>query len=63
MDHRSTEAFAREVEAAALRAQGLREEAIRAFWDAVAARLGAALRTLRARLVRRSRADTLFPEA
>lgn len=63
MDYRHTEAFARELEAAALRAQGLRQEAIRVFWGAVAARTGAALRALRARLARRPRADTVFPEA
>jgi hypothetical protein len=59
MDYRCTEAFAREVEAAALRAQGLRREAIAAFWSGAAARARALLR----RLVPRSRADTLYPEA
>lgn len=63
MDYRHTEAFARELEAAALRAQGLRREAIRAFWDALAARIGAIWRAVRAALARRSRADTVFPEA
>jgi hypothetical protein len=63
MDHRCTEAFARELEAAALRAGGLRQEAIAAFWHAVAAAVRAAWRALRRRLLRRSRVDTLFPEA
>jgi hypothetical protein len=63
MDHRHTEAFAREMEAAALRAEGLRQEAIRAFWHAVATRLRAAWGVLRRLLLRRSRIDTLYPEA
>ena len=63
MDHRCTEAFARDIEAAALRAEGLRQEAIGAFWHAVATGLRAGWRALRRRLVRPSRTDTLFPEA
>ena len=63
MDYRRTEAFAREIEAAALRAEGLRQEAIAAFWRAVAMRLRAAWDALLQRLAGRSRADRLYPEA
>jgi hypothetical protein len=63
MDYRCTEAFAREIEAAALRAEGLRQEAIHAFWHAVAAGVRAAWGALLRRLVRPSRTDILFPEA
>lgn len=59
MDPRCTEAFAREIEAAALRAEGLRQEAMRAFWHAV----GEGARALWRRLLRPSRIETLFPEA
>ena len=63
MDYRCTEAFAREIEAAALRAEGLRQEAIDAVWHAVAARLRAGWTALLRRQLRPSRSDTLFPEA
>jgi hypothetical protein len=63
MDYRHTEAFARELEAAALRAEGLRQEAIGAFWHAIAEGLRAAWRALRRRLLSTSRINTLFPEA
>jgi hypothetical protein len=63
MDYRCTEAFAREMEAAALRAEGLLQEAIHAFWHAAAMRLRAAWGVLRRHLLRRSRIDTLYPEA
>jgi hypothetical protein len=63
MDYRCTEAFAREMEAAALRAQDLRQEAVHAFWHAVGSGLRAAWRALLHRLVRRSRTESLFPEA
>ncbi|MEJ8839481.1 hypothetical protein [Ramlibacter sp. AN1133] len=63
MDYRSTEAFARDIEAAALRAQGLRQEAITAFWQALGAGIRAAWAALLRRLVRAPRTDTLFPEA
>jgi hypothetical protein len=59
MDYRHTEAFARELEAAALRAEGLRQHAIDAFWHAVA---GGARRLWR-RLLRTCRIHTLLPEA
>ena len=63
MDYRCTEAFAREMEAAALRAEGLRQEAIGAFWHAIGAGVRAAWSALLRRLVRPSRTETLFPEA
>jgi hypothetical protein len=63
MDYRCTEAFAREIEAAALRAEGLRQEAIDAFWRAIAVRARLAWGALLRRLVRPSRTETLFPEA
>ena len=62
MDHRCTEAFARDIEAAALRAEGLRQEAIHAFWHAVGTGLRSAWAALVRRLTRPSRVDTLFPE-
>ena len=62
MDYRHTEAFARELEAAALRAQGLRQEAITAFWHALAEGVRKLARALWRRLMC-SRADTLYPEA
>jgi hypothetical protein len=49
MDHRHTEDFARRMEAAGLRAQALRNEAIDAFFASIAR----ALRSLAARLAHR----------
>ena len=63
MDYRCTEAFAREMEAAALRAEGLRQEAIRAFWHVIGRSVRATWGALLRWLVRPSRAETLFPEA
>ena len=63
MDYRHTEAFAREIEAAALRAECLRQEAIGAFWHALVRSTRAAWTALLRRLVHPSRIDTLFPEA
>ena len=61
MDYRHTEDFARQIEAAALRAPGLRAQAINAFWGAVFAAIGRGWRALRDRLARRG--DALLPEA
>lgn len=58
MDYRHTEDFARRMEAAELRAQVLRDEAIAAFFAAI----GRALRGLLHRMTW-SRADKLLPEA
>jgi hypothetical protein len=49
MDYRHTEDFARQMEAAALRARHLRGEAVEQFWNAI----GAALRRLWHRLQHR----------
>jgi hypothetical protein len=46
MDYRHTEAFARQMEAAELRARGLRREAIAQFWSDAARWLRGAWRTL-----------------
>jgi len=58
MDYRHTEDFARRMEAAELRAQALRNEAI----DALFAAIARALRTAYAR-VAHHRSDELLPEA
>jgi len=58
MDYRHTEDFARRMEAAELRAQVLRDEAISAFFAA----MGRALRRLVHRITG-SRADRVLPEA
>jgi hypothetical protein len=58
MDYRHTEDFARSMEAAELRAQLLREEAITAFFAAI----GRALRRL-AHRVTGAPSDELLPEA
>lgn len=49
MDHRHTEAYARQMEAAALRAHDLRREAIAVFWIGVARAARTAMRWLAAR--------------
>ena len=61
MDYRHTEDFARQIEDAALRAPGLRAQAINAFWGAVFAAIGRGWRALRHRLA--TRGDALLPEA
>ena len=63
MDHRCTEAFARDIEAAALRAEGLRQEAIDAFWRATGAVLRSAWDALRRRVARAADTGVIFPEA
>lgn len=59
MDHRDTEDFARRMEAAELRAQWLRQQAIDA-WFAAAARI---LRSAAHRLAHPHRGDKLLPGA
>ena len=61
MDYRHTEDFARDMEAAALRARYLREEALDAFF----ARLGRTLRSAGRAVVRAfaHRRDKFLPEA
>ena len=58
MDYRHTEVFARQMEAAALRAGCLRERALHAFWHAVALRLRAGWHRLVA-----GRSEQFLPEA
>jgi hypothetical protein len=61
MDYRHTEDFARQIEAAALRAPGLRAQAVDAFWRGVFGGIGRGWRALRHRLA--TRGDTMQPEA
>jgi hypothetical protein len=62
MDHRDTEDFARRMEAAELRAQALRHEAVEALWNAAAAGLRRAFAALR-RAGPHGRSDPALPEA
>jgi hypothetical protein len=62
MDYRHTEDFARQMEAAALRAPALRAQAANAFWKWVFAGIGRAAQALRHRLAGGGRADTMRPE-
>jgi hypothetical protein len=52
MDYRDTEDFARRMEAAALRAPGLRAQAASAFWDWVFTRIAIGLRQMKTAAVR-----------
>jgi hypothetical protein len=63
MDYRHTEDFARQMEAAALRAPALRGEAIAVFWGAMFAGIGRAFRALRHRLAGTPSAGKMLPEA
>lgn len=63
MDYRHTEDFARQIEAAAMRAPALRAEAIAVFWGAIFAGLGRAFRALRQRLSGAGRAGKMMPGA
>lgn len=61
MDYRHTEAFARDMEAAALRSHALREQALDAFFAAIGRALRRAFIALARRL--RGRREQLLPEA
>ena len=63
MDYRHTEDFARQMEAAGLRAPALRAQAIAQFWGAIFAAIRGAFRTLRHRLSGAGRSGKMLPEA
>jgi hypothetical protein len=60
MDYRHTEDYARQMEAAALRAHDLRREAIAVFWIGVRDALRHAARAIGRRLARRPSAGKLL---
>lgn len=63
MDHRHTEDFARQMEAAALHGRALRRQAVDAFWREAFAALGRGVRALRRRVAGAGRPDKMLPEA
>lgn len=58
MDYRHTEAFARQMEAAALRAHDLRREAIAEFWTGVGRAARGAVRWIALRVKRAAQRTT-----
>ena len=63
MDYRHTEDFARQMEAAGLRARALRAEAIAIFWGSIFSAISGGFRALRRWLAGARRVDKMLPRA